>query len=71
MQDYVRGMQQRGSRELSYGGRGGSGPARGKCKLNRPNTVVSEGGKRLRVFETDASESGEDVSWHPQIPLAR
>ena len=33
-----------------------------KAKLLRPNTVVSEQGKKLRVFETDASESGEDVS---------
>ena len=33
-----------------------------KVKLLRPNTVVSEQGKKLRVFETDASESGEDVS---------
>ena len=62
MQDYVRGSQQRGSRDMLHGGRGGGGPGRGKSKLNRPNTVVSEGGKRLRVFETDASESGEDVS---------
>ena len=67
MQDYVRGMQQRGTREIPYGGRG-SGPVRGKCKLMRPNTVVSELGKKLRVFETDASESGEDVSFHAPAP---
>ena len=31
-------------------------------KLMRPSTVVSEAGRKLRVFETDASESGEDVN---------
>jgi hypothetical protein len=53
IQNYVRGMP-------SSGGRGATVAVR-KSKLYRPSTVVSECGKKMRIFDTDASESGEDV----------
>ena len=58
MHDYV----QRASRfRDTSGGQVAKIGVDGKRKLMRPSTVVSEGGRRLRVFETDCSESGEDI----------